>query len=77
MAPIVDGLEQKYGGQIVVQRINANEGDGPAVMRAYKILGHPVLLIFNSQQQEIHRLVGPKPAQDVERLLQEVLNAER
>lgn len=76
MAPIVDGLEQEYGGQIAVQRINANEGDGPAIMRAYKILGHPVLLIFNSQQQEVQRLVGPKPVQEVELLLQKVLNAE-
>lgn len=74
MAPIVDGLEQKYGGQIAVQRINANEGDGPAIMRAYKILGHPVLLIFNSQQQEVQRLIGPKPAQEVEARLQEVLS---
>jgi thiol-disulfide isomerase/thioredoxin len=77
MAPIVDGLEQVYGGQIAVQRINANEGDGPAIMRAYKILGHPVLLIFNSQQQEVQRFVGPKPAQEVEARLQDVLNTER
>ncbi|MCL4303805.1 MAG: hypothetical protein KJ077_49435 [Anaerolineae bacterium] len=77
MAPIVDGLEQEYGGQIAVQRINANEGDGPAIMRAYKILGHPVVLIFNSQQQELHRLIGPKPAHEVEMLLQEVLDVKQ
>lgn len=76
MAPIVDGLEQVYRGQIAVQRINANEGDGPAIMRTYKILGHPVLLIFNSQQQELHRLIGPKPAHEVELLLQEALKVE-
>lgn len=76
MAPIVDGLEQAYSGQIAVQRINANEGDGPAIMRIYKILGHPVLLIFNSQQQELHRLIGPKPAHEVELLLQEALKVE-
>ncbi len=77
MSPIVDGLEQEYGGQIAVQRINATEGDGPAIMRQYKLLGHPTLLIFDSQQQEIHRLIGPQPVHDVEILLQEVLNVER
>ncbi|HXV99637.1 MAG TPA: thioredoxin family protein [Anaerolineae bacterium] len=77
MTPIVDGLEQEYGGQIAVQRINADKGDGPAIMRAYKILGHPTLLIFDSQQQEVQRLIGPQPVHDLEILLQEVLNAQR
>ena len=35
MKPIVDGLESQYGDQVVFRRINANEGDGPAVMDAY------------------------------------------
>jgi thiol-disulfide isomerase/thioredoxin len=74
MAPIVDGLEQKYGGQIAVQRVNAEQGDGPAIMREYRILGHPTLLIFDGQQQEVRRLVGPQPADNTEILLREVLN---
>jgi thioredoxin-like negative regulator of GroEL len=77
MKPIVDGLEQKYSGQIAVQRINATEGDGPAVMRDYKLPGHPVVLIFNSQQQEVYRFIGPQPADEIELRLQEVLNVER
>jgi thiol-disulfide isomerase/thioredoxin len=70
----VDGLEQKYGGQIAVQRVNAEQGDGPAIMREYRILGHPTLLIFDGQQQEVRRLVGPQPADNTEILLREVLN---
>ena len=73
MTPIVDGLEQEYGGQIVVQRINADQGDGPAIMRTYKILGHPTLLIFDNEQQEVQRLVGPRPAHEVEILVQDAL----
>jgi thioredoxin-like negative regulator of GroEL len=73
MTPIVDGLEQEYGGQIVVQRINAEQGDGPAIMREYRILGHPTLLIFDSQGQEVQRLMGPQSAQGLEVLLQDVL----
>ncbi|NJN96741.1 MAG: hypothetical protein HC875_22830 [Anaerolineales bacterium] len=77
MTPIVDGLEQEYGGQIAVQRINANIEDGPKIMRDYKLPGHPVLLIFNSQQQEVYRFIGPQPAHEIEIRLQEVLNVER
>ncbi|MCK6624800.1 MAG: thioredoxin family protein [Anaerolineae bacterium] len=73
MKPIVDGLEQKYGGQIAVQRINATEGDGPAVMKAYHILGHPVVLIFDRQGQEVKRFVGPQPTEVVEEVLQDTL----
>jgi thiol-disulfide isomerase/thioredoxin len=73
MTPIVDGLEQAYGKQMAVQRINADKGDGPAIMRSYKILGHPTLLIFDSQQQEVQRLIGPQPAHEIEILLQELL----
>jgi thiol-disulfide isomerase/thioredoxin len=77
MTPIVDGLKQEYGGQIVVQRINAEQGDGPAIMREYGILGHPTLLIFDSQGQEVQRLIGPQSAQGIEVLLQEELNVQR
>ena len=77
MTPIANGLAQEYSGQIAVQRINAEQGDGPAIMREHRILGHPTLLIFDSQQQEVHRLIGPQPVHDIEILLQEVLNVER
>ncbi len=77
MKPIVDGLEQKYGEQIAVRRINANEGDGPAIMRDYKIPGHPVILIFDRQGQEIKRFIGPQPVEMIEEVLLETLKVER
>lgn len=73
MSPIVDGLEQQHQGQIAVRRINAITGDGPAIMKAYHILGHPVVLIFDRQGQEVTRLMGVQPAEAVEKVLQETL----
>jgi thioredoxin-like negative regulator of GroEL len=74
MAPIVDGLGQQYRGQVAVQRVNATAGDGPTLMRRYRILGHPTLLIFDRQGQEVKRLMGPQPVEVVEEILQEILN---
>ena len=74
MIPIVDGLEEIYRPQLVVKRIDANEGDGPHIMRAYHIPGHPTILIFNRQSQDIHRFVGPQPVEAVEEIIKEVLN---
>ncbi len=73
MAPIVDRIEDVYSKQIVVKRINANEGDGPAIMQEYHIPGHPTTLIFNQHEQEVQRLIGPQPAEVIEETLQEIL----
>jgi thioredoxin-like negative regulator of GroEL len=74
MTPIVDGVEAAYQGQLKVQRINANQGDGPAIMKAYRIQGHPTLLIFDRDGHEAYRLIGPRPAEEIKELLDEVLN---
>jgi thiol-disulfide isomerase/thioredoxin len=73
MAPIVDGLEQQYGEQIAVRRVNAAKGDGPAIMREYRLPGHPTLMIFDSEGQQVRRLIGPQSATVIEEAMQEVL----
>jgi len=73
VAPIVDGLEEQYGDRVAIKRINADVGDGPAVMKEYGILGHPVLLVFDRSGREVERLLGPQPAEAVEELLHQTL----
>ena len=75
MTPIVDGLEASYSGQVAFKRINANQGDGPAIMEGYRILGHPTLLIFNRQGQELQRFFGPQPPENIEESLIEALKS--
>lgn len=77
MKPIVDGLETQFGDQIAFQRINANEGDGPAIMRAYRIQGHPTILLVDPQGQEVNRFIGPQSAEQLTKVLQQVLIAAR
>ena len=73
MKPIVDGLETQFGDQLAFQRINANEGDGPAIMRAYRIQGHPTILIVDKTGQEIKRFIGPQPAEALAKIIQETI----
>lgn len=75
MKPIVDGLETQFGDQLAFQRINANEGDGPAIMRAYRIQGHPTILLIDPQGQEVSRFIGPQSAEQLAEALQQVLAA--
>ncbi len=69
MRPIVDGIEEKFGDQLAVRRVNAAVGDGPEIMSGYRIPGHPTVLIFDEAGNEIQRLVGVQPAENIEVIL--------
>lgn len=73
MTPIVDGLEQQYRDTVAFKRINAIEGNGPAIMQAYRLPGHPVTLIFNTDGREVQRFVGPQPIEVVAAELNKLL----
>jgi thioredoxin-like negative regulator of GroEL len=62
---------------LAVKRVNADVGDGPTIMRDYRIPGHPTLLLFDDQGQEIARLVGPQAEEIVEDSLQNLLTIDR
>ena len=73
MKPIVDGLEAQYGNQITFEWIEANTGEGPVIMRAYRVQGHPTLLLLDQNGREINRLLGPQSAETVGQALQQLL----
>lgn len=73
MKPIVDGIEQQYADKLVFKRINADEGDGPAIMRQYRVLGHPTVLLFDQNGQETERIIGPQPTEKVAAALDKLL----
>lgn len=73
MTPIVDGLEAQYGNQITFERIEANSDDGPVIMRAYRLQGHPTFLFLDQNGREINRLIGPQSAETMGQALQQLL----
>lgn len=72
MTPIVDGIEEKFGTQLAVRRVNAAVGDGPEIMSRYRLPGHPTVLIFDEAGKEVQRLLGVQPAATVEEILASV-----
>jgi len=75
MTPIVDGLEEQYQDRVAVRRLDANQGDGPEIIRQHKILGHPTILLIDQAGQERGRLVGPQAQEAVADLLEQLLAA--
>jgi thioredoxin-like negative regulator of GroEL len=74
MTPIVNGLEQQYSEEIVFKRVNAEVGDGPEIMQAYRIPGHPTIMLFDGEGQEIQRILGSQSTETIEEALQRLLN---
>ncbi len=76
MTPIVDGIEEQYGEQIVFKRVNADVDDGPTIVQAYHIPGHPTTILFDKEGNEVQRLLGPQPTEVVEQALKKILAEE-
>ncbi len=73
MHPIVNGFEERYAAQLAVQRINANEGNGPTLMRQYQLRGHPTILLFDSGGNEEARFIGIHSAEAIEAVILEIV----
>ena len=66
IAPIVEELAGQYQGKVKVGKLNVD--DHPQVAAQYGIMNIPTLLIFKGGQ-EIDRIVGAQPKQELARRL--------
>ncbi len=73
MGPIVDGLEEKYGGDLKVVRINNATAEGKEIAREHGILGQPTLLFFDKTGRETRRLMGFQSSQTLEKEIDRIL----
>ena len=75
MKPIVDRLEETYGGEFKIVRIDIDRPAGVRLAREYGLVGQPGYIFFDSADEEVRRMAGPQPfdvmAQEIERLLPE------
>ena len=70
VAPVLDQLASEYAGRVKIAKLNVDEN--PATASRYAIQSIPTMLIFN-QGNQINRLVGALPKQEIERNLLAVL----
>jgi len=57
----VNGLEQEYAGRIVFQKLNADEPDGRAALKAYNAPGHPTVILFDEKGRLVWMRTGAMP----------------
>ena len=70
VAPVLDQLASEYAGRVKIAKLNVDEN--PATASRYAIQSIPTMLIFN-QGNQINRLIGALPKQEIERNLLAVL----
>jgi thioredoxin-related protein len=59
MKPIVDGLEKKYKGRLLVIRVDIQSATGKSLAPLYDFQYTPTFIFFDALGKESWRTVGP------------------
>ena len=76
MAPIVDGLEKAFEGQISFERRDAETRIGQASLRSYGLRGHPSYVIVDIEGTKLWSGMGSMPREMLQRQIEQVLMGE-
>ena len=75
MTPIVNGLEETYGEEFNIVRVDIDTKEGKNLAREQGFIGQPTFIFFDESGEEVRRLMGPVAAEtfqaEIERLLKE------
>ena len=71
IAPLVEELAGTYGGEVKMGKVNVD--DYPQLAAQYRIMNIPTLLLFKGGQ-EVDRIVGVVPKQELARRIDKVLS---
>lgn len=73
MEPIVDGLEDDFGGQVEFRRIDADTREGQSALRAYGLRGHPSYVIVDPEGAVLWTGLGEQTRQVLTDQMDQVL----
>lgn len=74
MAPVVDGLEQKYSDKVEFRRIDANSPTGKAAYQAYALRGHPGFILLSPGSTMLWSGIGEQPVEELEEPIRRALD---
>jgi thioredoxin 1 len=71
IAPVVEELAKTYDGKVKMSKLNVD--DHPQVAAKFRVMNIPTLLLMKSGQ-EVDRIVGVVPKEELARRLDSLLN---
>ena len=74
MAPVVNGLEERYGVQIDFRWMDVNSAEGGEAFRYHQLLGHPGYVLLNPEGQVLWTGLGEQSKETLEEQLLTALN---
>ena len=74
MAPVVDGLEEKYGDGVEFRRIDANSTIGKAAYQVYTLRGHPGFVLLSPDGTVLWSGIGEQPVEVLEEPIRRALD---
>lgn len=72
MKPIVDGIENEYQNQLIVQRVNIQDNAGKSLAQKYGFLATPTFILFDAEGKEVWRSIGNLSREKVKQFLDSI-----
>jgi thioredoxin-related protein len=73
MTPIVNGLEETYGEDFKIVRIDIDTAEGKELAREHYFIGQPTFIFFDDAGEEVRRLMGAQTSETLQREIERIL----
>jgi hypothetical protein len=76
MQPIVNGIQEDYGEQVSFVSVNVKDGgDGAALFQSLSLPGHPSIVIYMPDGEEVYRRFGIVDFDDLDNTLLDIIES--
>jgi len=73
MTPIVNGLEETYGKDFKIVRVDIDTDQGKQLARKHYFIGQPTFIFFDDSGEEVRRLMGAQSSETLQREIERIL----
>jgi thioredoxin-like negative regulator of GroEL len=73
MKPIVDGLEETYGTDFRIVRVDIDTREGKKLAKEQGFIGQPTFMFFDASGEVVRRLQGPQTTETLHQQIDQML----
>jgi len=73
MTPIVDGLQDTYGKDFTILRVDIDTEQGKKLARESGFIGQPTFIFVDAEGEEVRRLMGPQAPETMQQAVEALL----
>jgi len=73
MEPTLDELSKEYDGDFNIKHVNVDKNQGKKLARSFGVLGQPTYILFDSDGNQVRKLMGAQSIETFQREIERVL----